>query len=567
MSENNYSFPVAFDAGKSPVSEGQLISFSEGISGAQFITIPATPSPKAIFRDMDNDGDLDIVIDNPSPSQPNWVENTLGRAADSIFSNTIFNRITPTVMAVGDIDGDGNEDVVIGHMSGAKIFYNHDGWAMEDLGAILNMPRTIVLDDINNDGEVDILIRDSKNLTLFQSHDGQLGTQNMSWPNLGDNPILGVGNFNLSTQAQEILVYQTHTSTLGVVAHNGITWQCFQSVSAIHPTKIVISDFNHDGADDVYIEDTDGNTVVLESNGEGRLSLSTDQSGLDKDLSVSPNSDELSMDDEEPCDSSAPPPPHMNFAPSPKPAIEPPAPDTSLNSVAETQADSMDNALDTDILTTSDVTTPSVEEPIEVTGTDHGDILFGASCSEQLNGQAGMDVIFAGGGDDTLTGGLHSDFLWGEEGDDSILGQHGNDIAFGGDGDDYLHGGGDEDMLFGGSGEDILIGGLGEDFMFGGAGNDTFLYSCAHEGNDFIFSFEKGKDVFQFEFGSKSLYNMTDDLSEKTGNGFLWESTGNDTGQLYFDPDLAVEGNELLLAEVEFSDSNAELTQDDISIV
>ena len=81
-------------------------------------------------------------------------------------------------MAVGDLNNDGTADVVIGHMSGAKIFYDYDGWVMEDLGAVLNTPRTILLNDVNQDGDTDILIRDSQDLILFQSHQGQLGIQN-----------------------------------------------------------------------------------------------------------------------------------------------------------------------------------------------------------------------------------------------------------------------------------------------------------------------------------------------------------------------------------------------------
>jgi len=129
----------------------------------------------------------------------------------------------------------------------------------------------------------------------------------------------------------------------------------------------------------------------------------------------------------------------------------------------------------------------------DVTGSAHGDNLFGDNGVNMLDGDGGGDLLKGfGGGDD----------LYGDDGDDAIYGMDGNDALHGDDGIDYLNGGtgndhivggdeGDEiygmedddtihgdagaDYLYGGSGDDYIVGGNGVDTLAGGTGNDHML--------------------------------------------------------------------------------------------
>lgn len=573
MPEKLFSFPQA-QAADLPNEDNsrQLISFAEIPPDTKFTTVPNTPYPSVSFTDLDGDGDLDMVVTNPAPGQPKWVENTLGSQANTIFQHNIFERISPTTMAVGDLDGDGTDDVVIGHMSGAKIFYNHGGWVMEDLGAVLNVPRTILLDDVNQDGNTDILVRDSQDLILFQSLEGQLGIQNMTWPDLGDSNLLAVGNFNLMTPASEIVVYKAQTQTLGIVAHTGSNWACFQSITSLSATKVVITDTNDDGLDDIYVEDNAGHAVVLESDGSGELKLNEAVSTVTS-APMTVTAPAPSEDDDFVCDEDAQmaPPPQDDPSPMYDSVAPPPAPEPMP-------------ALMPELITSRSFMMVEVEPEtmVEVSGSSFSDILFCEDESEEISTFSGNDIVFAGGGndilhagkghdiawggagDDTLNGNRGNDVLFGESGDDSIHGGHNDDLLFGGAGEDTLNGCRDDDIVFGGSGNDLLIGGTGADILFGESGADTFHYGSTKDGGDYIADFEHGRDVLEFDFGSHRLLNKADLTDDMKGDAFIWDTDTDWGGNLYYDPNLTVKGDEYHIAEI---DTDADITLDDIDIV
>ena len=83
-----------------------------------------------------------------------------------------------------------------------------------------------------------------------------------------------------------------------------------------------------------------------------------------------------------------------------------------------------------------------------------------------------------------ITGGTGNNHIQGLDGDDTLLGMAGNDLLEGGNGIDSLdggagaddlRGGGDADTLTGGKGDDRLDGGDGADTMTGGEGSDVYV--------------------------------------------------------------------------------------------
>lgn len=100
--------------------------------------------------------------------------------------------------------------------------------------------------------------------------------------------------------------------------------------------------------------------------------------------------------------------------------------------------------------------------PINGTGNNLNNFIFGNSVNNTLNGI---------GGNDTLDGNLGNDTLNGGDGNDSLQGGPGNDVLNGGAGNDILIG------VYPGS---LLPPGLGEiDNLTGGTGADTFVLGDA----------------------------------------------------------------------------------------
>jgi Ca2+-binding RTX toxin-like protein len=173
-------------------------------------------------------------------------------------------------------------------------------------------------------------------------------------------------------------------------------------------------------------------------------------------------------------------------------------------------------------------------------GDDGADYLNGQVGNDALAGGAGNDRLYGGNGVDTLHGGLDNDFLSGENGDDvlhgdagldSLYGSAGNDSLYGGDDADKLYGGVGDDNLQGDAGNDVLSGGTGVDTLSGGTGSDTLLGDA---GNDIL---NGGDDADKLNGGADN-----DTLHGDLGNDTLNGNDGADTLQGGADNDLLYGG-------------------------
>ncbi len=131
-----------------------------------------------------------------------------------------------------------------------------------------------------------------------------------------------------------------------------------------------------------------------------------------------------------------------------------------------------------------------------IKGGEGGDLIYGYGDDDVLYGNWDLDTLSGGNGADTIYGGQNTgdpdatgvkrdgiEYAFGGNGDDVLYGNMGSDVLAGEIGNDTLYGGQDADTLSGGAGRDKLFGNLGDDQMIGGAGADTFVVGI---GNDTI---------------------------------------------------------------------------------
>lgn len=118
-----------------------------------------------------------------------------------------------------------------------------------------------------------------------------------------------------------------------------------------------------------------------------------------------------------------------------------------------------------------------------ILGTSIDDIIYGFGGDDILRGYAGNNHIYGVTGSNRLHGGSGNDHIYGGDGDDTIYGEGGNNRLYGGAGNDYIYGGNGNNYFDGGPGNDHLIGGTGNDTYYyeRGYGSDTIQDSGGHD--------------------------------------------------------------------------------------
>lgn len=143
--------------------------------------------------------------------------------------------------------------------------------------------------------------------------------------------------------------------------------------------------------------------------------------------------------------------------------------------------------------------------------------------------------------------------------------------------DDTLKGEGGADSIDGGSGNDLIEGGVGADSLIGSHDADTFFYDSTLEGGDYIQDFGHGSDKIGLDSSADGFNSLTFDSGSLNSNNFYYHphdeydgtglsdgdsvalvyasASGSTQGKLYFDPDINTPGDEVLLANIQETDS------------
>jgi Ca2+-binding RTX toxin-like protein len=463
-------------------------------------TFPAPAFARAVAGDFDSDGDDDILYQVGAAGTAIQYARSNGDGTFTIFTqaNSPFAGLTlPDLSAtyfVGDIDGDGDDDVIGGFGGGVSAFLANGkppelaSSTPSDDGADVAANADIVLtfDESVSVGTGNIYIIRTSDNTIVETIDvtsGQVTGSGTTWTVNPGTTLAGSTAYAVQIDAgtfidadgsvffgvgdNTTLNFATAAANAAPVASSGGGGSAFTEGSG---AVIVAPGLTVTDADNANLT---GATISIRDFISGDLLGFTNQNGITGSYNSSTGVLTLS--------GSATVADYQAAMRS-----------ITYNNPGDANVGSTDNTRLIDFVVTDgvDSSAPTTRGIIISNaagvqdGTTGKDTLSGTAGDDTLNGLDANDVLNGGDGGDTLNGGSANDILNGEDGADILNGDAGNDklnggagidTLTGGIGNDRMDGGSEDDGLDGGDGNDYLDGGTGADAMTGGAGSDVYI--------------------------------------------------------------------------------------------
>ena len=236
-------------------------AFSDGVPGDTHRTYDVA------LADMDSDGDLDLVVANGHNNQVNRLYKNNGSGTFAAGTDITADAYRTAAIAIGDVDNDGDLDVVTGNG-------NEDGYPQVNrlylnsgsgtFAAGLNITshsyatQSVALGDLDNDGDLDLVTGDSINIRIYVNngfggftYHTELACDEGTYYNrvaLGDMDNDGDLDVVVGNYKKRNMVYLNNGTPS---PFNGVTGKFISSTYYGYTRTIAIGDLDGDGRQDV----------------------------------------------------------------------------------------------------------------------------------------------------------------------------------------------------------------------------------------------------------------------------------------------------------------------------
>ncbi len=271
-------------AGKSLTQENAPAAFLP----KQTFTTGSAPDAVAL-GDLNGDGELDVVVAN---RQSDSVSVLLGNGNGTFQTqNTVAVGGNPDAVALGDLNGDGKLDLIVANA------YKYSGTVSVLLGngngtfqarqtfATADDPSSVALGDVNGDGKPDIVVANETSYTVSVLLGNGNGTFQAQKTYLTGSAPVSAALADVNGDGKpDLIVANENSNTVSVLLGNGNgTFQAQNTfATGVYPSAVALGDVNGDGHLDLAVVNRQSNTgSLLLGNGNGTFQAQQTFSAMD----------------------------------------------------------------------------------------------------------------------------------------------------------------------------------------------------------------------------------------------------------------------------------------------
>lgn len=224
--------------------------------------------------DVDGDGDADLVVPSIRPGGARGAISVLINDGRGSFRSGQISTLTTGTVATADFDGDGALDimVLVGRKGAAVLLGSGDGRFARPLVSAVGDAENLAVGDVNLDGRPDAVLPrfvDDRVAVLLGNGDGTFGPGRRykvgRWPTAATiADVNGDGKPDLATANWE----GSNVSIL-LGRGDGSFAPGTQYAMTRSPENVVVADFDADGHVDLAVSNDDGPPAVASGHGDG----------------------------------------------------------------------------------------------------------------------------------------------------------------------------------------------------------------------------------------------------------------------------------------------------------